>query len=62
MRGSESTDLLSPRVVQGTNHVWPGLTGGFFPAVVGEMLIQGFTPAGPEGRRPNVSLGGSPRR
>jgi membrane dipeptidase len=38
------TDLLSPRVIQGTNHVWPGLTGGFFPAVVGEMLIQGFTP------------------
>ena len=38
------TDLLSPRVGQGTNKVWPGLTGGFFPAVVGEMLIQGFTP------------------
>jgi membrane dipeptidase len=38
------TDLLSPRVGQGTNHIWPGLTGGFFPAVVGEMLIQGFTP------------------
>jgi membrane dipeptidase len=38
------TDLLSPRVGQGTNHVWPGLTGGFFPAVAGEMLIQGFTP------------------
>ncbi len=38
------TDLLSPRVGQGTNRVWPGLTGGFFPAVVGEMLIQGFTP------------------
>jgi membrane dipeptidase len=37
------TDLLSSRVGQGTNRAWPGLTGGFFPAVVGEMLRQGFT-------------------
>ena len=38
------TDLLSSRVGSGTNRAWPGLTGGFFPAVVGEMLRQGFTP------------------
>ncbi len=38
------TDLLSPRVGQGTNKAWPGLTEGFFHAVVGEMLLQGFTP------------------
>jgi len=38
------TDLLSSRVGQGTNHAWPGLTRGFFHAVVGEMLLQGFTP------------------
>ena len=38
------TDLLSSRVGQGTNRAWPGLTGGFFNAVVGEMLLQGFTP------------------
>jgi membrane dipeptidase len=38
------TDLLSSRVGQGTNEAWPGLTGGFFPAVVGEMVLQGFTP------------------
>jgi membrane dipeptidase len=38
------TDLLSSRSGQGTNKAWPGLTGGFFPAVVGEMLLQGFTP------------------
>ena len=38
------TDLLSSRVGQGTNQAWPGLTGGFFHAVVGEMLLQGFTP------------------
>jgi len=38
------TDLLSARVGQGTNQAWPGLTGGFFHAVVGEMLLQGFTP------------------
>ena len=38
------TDLLSLRVGQGTNKAWPGLTGGFLYAVVGEMLLQGFTP------------------
>ncbi len=38
------TDLLSPRAGQGTNKAWPTLTGGFFYAVVGEMLLQGFTP------------------
>jgi membrane dipeptidase len=38
------TDLLSSRAGQGTNLAWPGLTGGFFPAVVGELLLQGFTP------------------
>jgi membrane dipeptidase len=38
------TDLLSSRLGQGTNNAWPGLTGGFFRAVVGEMLLQGFTP------------------
>jgi membrane dipeptidase len=37
------TDLLSSRVGQGTNEAWPGLTGGFFHAVVGEMVLQGFT-------------------
>jgi membrane dipeptidase len=40
--GSDS-DLLSSRVGQGTNKAWPGMTGGFFYAVVGEMLRQGFT-------------------
>ena len=39
------TDLLSSREGQGTNKAYPGLTGGFFHAVVGEMLLQGFTPA-----------------
>ena len=38
------TDLLSSRVGSGTNKAWPQLTGGFFPAVVGEMLAQGFAP------------------
>jgi membrane dipeptidase len=38
------TDLLSTRVGQGTNRAYPGLTGGFFHAVVAEMLSQGFTP------------------
>ena len=37
------TDLLSSRVGQGTNKAWPGMTGGFFNVVVGEMLRQGFT-------------------
>jgi len=38
------TDLLSSRVGQGTNRAWPGMTEGFLPMVVGEMLLQGFTP------------------
>jgi membrane dipeptidase len=38
------TDLLSSRVGQGTNKAWSGRTEGFFYAVVGEMLRQGFTP------------------
>lgn len=38
------TDLLSSRVGSGTNKAWQGLTGGFFRAVVSEMLLQGFTP------------------
>ena len=38
------TDLLSSRDGQGTNSAWPSLTGGFFHAVVGEMLLQGLTP------------------
>jgi membrane dipeptidase len=41
--GTDS-DLLSSRDGQGTNSAWPGLTGGFFHAVVREMLLQGFTP------------------
>jgi membrane dipeptidase len=39
------TDLLSSRVGQGTNRAWPGLTGGFLPAVASELLRHGFTPA-----------------
>ena len=38
------TDILSPRAGQSTNAAWPGLSGGFFKAAVGEMLRQGFTP------------------
>ena len=38
------TNLLSSCVGQGTNKVYPNLAGGFFSAVVGEMLRQGFTP------------------
>lgn len=38
------TDLLSSRVGSGTNRAWPGMTGGFFPVVAGEMLRQGFKP------------------
>jgi membrane dipeptidase len=37
------TDLLSSRIGQGTNKAWPGLTGGFFYAVVYEMQRQGFS-------------------
>jgi membrane dipeptidase len=39
------TDLLSARVGQGTNRAWPGLTGGFLPALVAELQRQGFGPA-----------------
>ena len=38
------TDLLSAREGAGTNRAYSNLAGGFFPAVVGEMLRQGFTP------------------
>ena len=38
------TDLLSSRAGQGTNKAYPGMTAGFFPTVVAEMLRQGFTP------------------
>jgi membrane dipeptidase len=38
------TDLLSNRPGQGTNQAYPGMTQGFFPAVVAEMLNQAFTP------------------
>jgi membrane dipeptidase len=49
--GTDS-DLLSARAGQGTNKSWtglgtglgPGVVTGFFYAVVGEMLVQGFTP------------------
>jgi membrane dipeptidase len=37
------TDLLSSRTGAGTNRAYPNLTHGFFPAVVAEMLRQGFT-------------------
>ncbi len=36
-------DILSSRIGQGTNTAWPGMTQGFFNAVAGEMLRQGFT-------------------
>jgi membrane dipeptidase len=38
------TDLLATRPGQSTSSAYPNLTGGFFPAVVGEMLRQGFAP------------------
>jgi membrane dipeptidase len=38
------TDLLSTRDGQGTNKAYPGMAGGFFPAVAAEMLAQGFSP------------------
>jgi len=38
------TDLLSSRGGQGTNVAYPNLAGGFFLAVVAEMLRQGFSP------------------
>ena len=40
--GSDN-DLLSRRTGSGTNRAWPEMTSGFFYAVVGEMLHQGFT-------------------
>ena len=36
--------LISSRAGEGTNQALPDLTGGFFYAVAGEMLRQGFTP------------------
>lgn len=36
------TDLLNPD--HGTDRAWPGFNSTFFPAVVAEMLRQGFTP------------------
>jgi membrane dipeptidase len=41
---SSDTDSLSSHVGQGTNRAGPGLTGGFYYAVVGEMLRQDFSP------------------
>ncbi len=41
--GTDS-DILSSRPGQSTNAAWPGLSGGFFKAVVAEMLRQGFSP------------------
>jgi membrane dipeptidase len=38
------TDLLSSRPGQGTNVAYPNLNDAFFPAVVTEMLRQGFEP------------------
>lgn len=38
------TDLLSSRPGQGTNVAYPNLAGGIFPAIIGEMLRQGFSP------------------
>jgi membrane dipeptidase len=43
--GTDS-DLLSARAGQGTNLSWPSMTDGsegFFPTVVAEMLVQGFS-------------------
>ena len=37
------TDLTSSYVLPFTNKIWPDENGGFFYAVVGEMLKQGFT-------------------
>jgi membrane dipeptidase len=41
--GTDS-DLLSPRTGTGLNRAWQGMTAGFFPTVVDELLRQGFTP------------------
>ena len=42
--GIGSDTYLLSRVGQGAHRAWLGLTGGFFHAVVGDMLVQGFTP------------------
>lgn len=38
------TDLTASYVLPYTNKIWPDEDGGFFYAVAGEMLKQGFTP------------------
>jgi membrane dipeptidase len=38
------TDLTASYQLPYTNQIWPDENGGFFYAVVGEMLKQGFTP------------------
>jgi membrane dipeptidase len=38
------TDLMASNVLPYTNKIWPDQNAGFFHAVAGEMLKQGFTP------------------
>ncbi len=38
------TNLTSSNMLPYTNQIWPDQNGGFFYAVAGEMLKQGFTP------------------
>jgi membrane dipeptidase len=38
------TNMMSSNQLPYTNQIWPDQNAGFFPAVAGEMLIQGFTP------------------
>jgi len=38
------TDLTASYQLPYTNQIWPDENGGFFYAVAGEMLKQGFTP------------------
>jgi membrane dipeptidase len=38
------TDLMSSNMLPYTNKIWPGQNSGFFYAVAGEMLNQGFRP------------------
>jgi membrane dipeptidase len=38
------TDLMASNLLPYTNKIWPDQNGGFFYAVAGEMLKQGFTP------------------
>ena len=38
------TDLTASYILPYTNKIWPDENGGFFSAVAGEMLKQGFTP------------------